>query len=79
MVAPTSVKGASGSCSVRGVRPVAGHDVDAEVLHRGVEVLLDDRREAVDLVDEEDVAALELREQRGELALVLDRRARARS
>ena len=41
-------------------RTLVDHDVDHEVLHRGVEVLLDRGRQAVDLVDEEDVAALEL-------------------
>jgi predicted ABC-type transport system involved in lysophospholipase L1 biosynthesis ATPase subunit len=51
------------------------HDVDAEVLDRGVEVLLQHRGEPVDLVDEQHVAALHPRQQRSELALVLDRRA----
>ena len=38
-------------------RPLADHDVDLVVLQRRVEDLLDDRREAVDLVDEQHVAA----------------------
>jgi hypothetical protein len=38
-------------------------DVDGVVLHRGVEVLLHDRREPVDLVDEQDVPFLEVREE----------------
>jgi hypothetical protein len=37
-------------------------DVDLEVLHRRVDVLLDHRREAVNLVDEEYVTEVELRE-----------------
>ena len=38
-------------------RAHAGDQLDAEVLHRRVEALLDDRLQAVDLVDEQDVAA----------------------
>src|SRR5262249_5163944 len=44
----------------------------AEVLHRRIEALLDDRVQAVDLVDEEDVVLPELREEARERALVLD-------
>ena len=58
------------------VRAVAGDDVDAEVFDGGVEVLFDHRRQAMDLVDEQHVALIELGDQRGELALVLDGRAR---
>src|SRR5690606_2673536 len=54
------------------VGPLSVHDVDVEVFDRGVEVLLDDGREAVDLVDEEHVVGLELGEERSELPLVLD-------
>src|SRR4029079_12904578 len=42
-------------------------------LDRGVEALLDRGRQAVDLVDEEHVVRLDLGEQAGERALVLDR------
>ncbi len=59
----------------RRVGALALHDVDAEVLDRGVEVLFDDGLQTVDLVDEEHVAPAELREQRRELALVFDGRA----
>ena len=38
-------------------RALADHDVDLVVLERRVEDLLDDRRQAVDLVDEEHVVA----------------------
>ena len=51
-------------------------DVEPEVLHRRVEVLLDRRGQPVDLVDEEDVARLEVGEQPGQVALPLQRRAR---
>jgi hypothetical protein len=48
------------------------HDIEPEVLHRGVEVFLDGLRDAVDLVDEEDVALLEAGEQAGEITGFLD-------
>ena len=53
-------------------RPLPHHQVELEVLHRRVERLLDDVVQAVDLVDEEDVAAVEVREQRGEVAGTLE-------
>ena len=56
VVAPTSVKRSIGSGMARAPAPDAGDELDAEVLHRRVEALLDDRLQAVDLVDEEDVA-----------------------
>ena len=55
-------------------RALADHDVDLVVLHRRVEDLLDGGVEAVDLVDEEDVALLQVGEQAGEVALALERR-----
>ena len=51
-------------------------DVELEVLHRGIEDLLDGPTEAMDLVDEEHVALVELREDRGEVAGPLERGAR---
>ncbi len=54
------------------LRPAAEDDVEREVLHRGVERLLDHAREAVHLVDEEDVARLQRRQHRGEVARALD-------
>ena len=53
--------------------PLADDEVEGEVLHRRVEDLLDGAREAVDLVDEEDVVLLEVREDGGEVAGALDR------
>ncbi len=54
---------------------LADDDVDAEVLHRHVEELFGRPRHAVDLVDEQDVALVDPREDRGEVSGVLDRRA----
>ena len=57
-------------------RPLADHDVDLIVLERGVQDLLDDRRQPVDLVDEEDIVRLEVGEERGEIAGPLEHRPR---
>ena len=59
-----------------GARPLADDDVDRAVLHRRVEDLLDRPRQPVDLVDEEDVARLERRQDRRQVALPLQRRPR---
>ena len=56
-------------------RAFADHQVERAVLHRRVEHFLDRRREAVDLVDEQDVAVLEVGQQRGEVARLGDDRA----
>ena len=72
VVAPTSVNGLMSSWMALGEGAVAHHHVDAKVLDRGVEALLDGRAQAVDLVDEEDVVRARAREQAGERALVLD-------
>ena len=56
-------------------RPLADDDVEPEVLERRVEDLLDRAVQAVDLVDEEHVARLERGEDRGDVALALERRA----
>ena len=55
-------------------RPLADHHVQREVLHRRIEDLLDRPVEPVDLVDEEDVALVEGREDRREVARALHRR-----
>src|SRR5665811_1448731 len=55
-------------------RALSDHDVDLIVLHRRVEDLLDGGVEAVDLVDEENVALLEVGEQAGDVDLALERR-----
>ena len=53
-------------------RSAPEHDVEREVLHRRVEHLLHGARQAVDLVDEEHVVLLEVREDGGEVARALD-------
>ena len=57
-------------------RALADHHVERVVLHRRVEDLLDRPVEAMDLVDEQDVALLERGEDRGQVAGPLDGRAR---
>src|SRR3979411_2697410 len=54
--------------------PLADDDVQAEVLHRRVEDLLDGAGEAVDLVDEEDVAVLGGRQDRRQVSGPLQHR-----
>src|SRR5262249_33760620 len=54
-------------------RALPDRDVEPEVLEGRVEDLLDRAVEAVDLVDEEDVAGLERRQDRGDVALPLER------
>jgi len=55
--------------------PPPRDDVDVQIVERRIQALLDDRVQAMDLVDEEDVVLLQLRrEERRERALVLDDR-----
>ena len=61
------------SRSDRADRALADHHVERVVLHRRVEDLLDRAVEAVDLVDEQDVALVERGQDRGEVAGPLDR------
>ncbi len=60
-------------------RTVADHDVDLVVLHRRIQDFLDDRRQAMDFIDEQHVARLQIREQRGQIAGAFDDRARCRA
>ena len=55
-------------------RALADHDVELEFLQRGIEDLLDHRAQAVDLVDEQDAAALQVGEDRGEIGGALQDR-----
>ncbi len=57
-------------------RPLADHQIEHAVLHRGIEHLLDRGLQPVDLVDEEHVALLEIGQQRGEIARLGDHRPR---
>ena len=56
-------------------RPRADDEVELEILHRRIKDFLDRRIEAVDLVDEQDVARLEIGELRREIARLGDDRA----
>ena len=76
VVAPTSVKGGSLSSTVRAPAPEPMSEVELPVFHRRVEDLLDGRRHPVHLVDEEDVARREVRQERGEVARLLEDGAR---
>ncbi len=49
-------------------RAFADHHVEAEIFHGGVQDLLDGRIEAMDLVHEEDVLGLEIRQDSGQVA-----------
>src|SRR4029453_5154380 len=56
-------------------RALPDQDAQAEVLHRRIQHLLHDGRQAVDLVDEEHVAGLDVREQPGQVGAPLQHRA----
>ncbi len=53
-------------------RPLAERHIDRVILHRRVEHFLDRAREAVNFVDEEDIALLEVRQDRDDVAGPLD-------
>ena len=57
-------------------RTLADDQIELKILHRRIEDLLDRRRQAVDLVDEQHVARLQVGQQRREVAGALDHRAR---
>ena len=57
------------------VRSLVDDDVEFEILHRRVEIFLDGLLQAMDFVDEQHVALLEIGEQAGEVAGLLDGRA----
>jgi hypothetical protein len=75
VVAPTRVNGGNVQPDRAGRGTLAQHDVELEVLHGRVQDLLDGARQAVDLVDEEHVALVELGEDRRQVAGPLERRA----
>ena len=60
-------------------RTFTDHDVDLEVLHRRIQDLLDHGRQAVNLVDEQYVARLQVGQQGGQVAGALDHRAGRRA
>jgi hypothetical protein len=57
-------------------RALADHDVDLEIFHRRVQHFLHHRRQAMDLVDKQDVMRLQVGQQRGQVAGALKHRAR---
>src|SRR5918992_1464388 len=56
--------------------PLADDEIELPLLHRGIQNLLNGAREAMDLVDEEDIGVLEVREDGGEITGSLEDRAR---
>ena len=76
VVAPISVNGCSASLMERAAGPFADHDVELVVLHRRIEHFFDHGLRAVNLVDEQHVARLQVGQQRGEIAGTLEHRAR---
>jgi hypothetical protein len=59
----------------RAAGPVADHDVELEVLQRRVQDLFHHRAQPMDLVDEQHVAGLQVGQQRGQVAGLLQHRA----
>ncbi len=60
-------------------RPFADQDVDLIILQRRIQNLLDHRRKAVDLVDEQHVVALQIGQQRSQIARAFEHRAGGRT
>ena len=79
VVAPTSVNGVSVIFTERAARSLADDEIELEILHRGIEDFLDRRIEAMDLVDEENIARFEIGEDRGKIARLRQHRARGRA
>ena len=48
--------------------PLPDHDVEGIVFHGGIKDFLHDRRQAVNLVDEQDIVRLKIGEDRGQVA-----------
>ena len=55
-------------------RPLVNHDVDAVVLHRGIQIFLDHGRESVNFVDEQHVVLLERGEDARQVARLVEHR-----
>ena len=68
MVAPDQGEARQVDARPSAPRVLADDEIELEVLHRRIEDLLDRGVQPVDLVDEEDVAILEIGEERGEVA-----------
>src|SRR5262245_57223967 len=55
-----------------GAWPLADDDVEFEILHRGIEDFLDIRLKPVDLVDEQNIANVEIRQNGRQIAFQLN-------
>ncbi len=75
VVAPTRVKAARSIRTLRAAGTLADDQVQLKILHRRVEHLLDGRLQAMDLVDEQHVARLQVGQDGREVAGALDHRA----
>ena len=73
VVAPINVNRGSSSRMLLRRRSLAEDDVEVEVLERRIQDLLDGPRHAMDLVDEQHVAVLEVGEDRGQVARTVER------
>ena len=74
VVAPTRVNGDEVDAHAARRRPLADDEVELEILHRRIQHFLDGRLQAVDFVDEQHVARLQVGQDRGEVAGALDHR-----
>ena len=74
VVAPTSVNGDRSILTERAAGTFADDEIELEILHRRIENFLDRRVEPVNLVDEQDVARLEIGKQRRKVAGFCDHR-----
>ena len=72
VVAPISVNWREVDLDRARRRAGADDEIELEILHRGIEDFLDRRIEAMDFVDEQHVARLEIGELRGEVARLGD-------
>src|SRR3990172_2220271 len=59
----------------RGGGPFADREIESEVLHRGVQDLLDGPAQPMDLIDEEDVTPIEVGQNGCQISRPFDRRA----
>ena len=62
-----------------GIRAAVHNDVDAKIFHRGIEKFFDHAAEAMDLVDEQNVAGLQRRQDADQVLRLVERRPRRRA
>ena len=68
VVAPIRVKGESSNLYRTRRRALADHQIELAILHGGIKNFLHRRTEAMDLINEENVAGLQIGEDGGEIA-----------